>query len=98
MEPEKSGEDTRSRRQAAQEVAAVHVVFKGLAAIDEDHGYFVVILAAQFEVCIDVYLAPLEVGLALDSHKRLLDDVAEMTAWARIDHNFVHKSIVNGGT
>jgi len=39
----------------AQEFPLVHAVLKGLASVDEDHGNFVVVLAAEFKIAVDVY-------------------------------------------
>ncbi len=49
----------------------------------------------QLRVGIDVHLTPLEVRLALDLRKGLLNCVAKMTSFARIHHYVVHLAIVN---
>jgi hypothetical protein len=73
----------------------VHVILECLASIDENYRHLIVVLATQFRVGIDIYLAPLEVRLALDLRKGLLDYLAKMTSFARIHHYVVHLAIVN---
>jgi hypothetical protein len=86
-----------SARQRAQELPRVHVILESLAPIDEDYGDLIVVLLPQFEVGIDVHLAPLEAGLVVDLRERVLDQITEMTALTRIDHHVVHRAIVNAG-
>lgn len=42
------------------------------------------------EVCIDVHFAPLEVGLRLKLRERVLDHIAEVASFVRID-DIVHR-------
>ena len=83
-----------SAGQRPQKLTPIHPILKGLASIDENYGYLVGVLSLQLGVGIDVHLAPLEVGLALDFCQRLLHYVAEVTSLARIDHHVVHLAIV----
>ena len=80
--------------QHSQEVAPFHAVFESLAAINENNGNLVGEFPLQFGVGIDVYLTPPKVSLALNLHERVLDDLAEMTILASIDHYIVHVAIV----
>jgi type II restriction enzyme len=73
------------------------VVFEGLAAIDEDDGDLFVVLLAECGVGVDVDLAPLEGGLAVELDERVLDDITEVAALARVDDDVVHEAIVNAG-
>ena len=80
-----------STRQRTQELTPVHSVLERLATVDENYGHLVVVLLPQLRVKINVHFAPFEVGIALGLRQRLLDEVAEMTSLARIDHDVVHK-------
>jgi hypothetical protein len=84
-----------SPHQRPQKLKPIHAVLERLASVDENYGHLIVVLLSQLRVDIDVHLAPLEVGITLDLRQRLLDDVAEMTSLARIDHNVMHRAIVN---
>lgn len=85
-----------SSRQRIEKLTAVHAVLECLASVDENYGYLVVVLLPHLGVEVDIHLAPLEVSLAQYLRQRLLDDVAEMTSLARIDHHVVHRAIVDG--
>jgi hypothetical protein len=50
---------------------SVHTILECFTTVDENYGNLISVLSAQFRVGIDVYLAPVEVGLALE--------IAEMT-------------------
>ena len=65
-------------------------------SVDENYGNLIGVLPAQFRVGIDVHLAPVEVGLALEMRESLLHHIAEMTSHARIQHHVVHVAIVIG--
>ena len=73
----------------------VHAVLECFASIDEYYGHLIVVLLPKLGVGIYVHLAPPEVRLALDLRKDLLNDVAEMTPFARIDDHVMHVAIVN---
>jgi len=73
----------------------VHAVLERLASVDENDGHLIVVFFPQLRVEVDVHIVPLEVGIALKLLQRLLDDVAEMTTLARIDHHVVHRAIVD---
>ena len=73
----------------------VHVILERLASINENYRHLIVVLATQLRVGIDIYLAPLEVRLALDLRKGLPNYLAKMTSFARIHHYVVHLAIVN---
>ena len=83
--------------ESLEKLTRVHVVFEGLAAIDEDDGDLVVILPAQFRVGIDIDLAPVEVGLGLQVGEGFGDDFTEVASLAGIDDYLVHRAILNGG-
>jgi hypothetical protein len=74
---------------------SVHAILECLASIDENYGHLIVVLPMELRIGIDVHLAPLEVRLALDLRKGLLNCVAKMTSFARIHHYVVHLAIVN---
>ena len=71
----------------AQELALVHAVFEGLAAIDEDYGNFIIELAAEVGVGIDVDFLPGESPAPGEFGQALLDYLTEMTALAGIHHD-----------
>ena len=56
----------------------IHVILERLPSIDKDYRDLIVIFLPQLRIAIDVHLAPLKIGLGLDSGKRLLDYIAEM--------------------
>jgi hypothetical protein len=58
---------------------SVHTILECFTTVDENYGNLISVLSAQFRVGIDVYLAPVEVGLALEMRESLLYDIAEMT-------------------
>ena len=69
----------------AQEFLLAHVILEGFAAIDENNGYFVVELAAEFRVSVDIDFVPDEAPAARELVKALLYDFAEVTAFAGVD-------------
>jgi hypothetical protein len=73
----------------------IHAILERLASVDENYRHLIIVGLPQLGIDIDVNLAPLEVGVALNLGKRLLDEVTEMTTFARIDHHIVHSAIVN---
>ena len=73
----------------------VHAILECLASIDENYRHLIVVLPMQLRVGINVHLAPLEVRLALDLRKGLLNCLAKMTSFARIHHYVGHLAIVN---
>jgi hypothetical protein len=79
-----------SRR--TQKLTPVHSILERLASVDENYGRVIVVLLG-FDI--NIHLAPLEVGIALELRKRLLDDAAKMTSFARIDRHVVHSAILN---
>jgi hypothetical protein len=74
--------------QFLEEFLFVHAVLEGLAAVDEDDGDLVVVLAAQFGVGVDVYLSPLEAAALMEFDEALLNDLAEMAPFAGIHDDF----------
>src|SRR5579863_5926324 len=73
--------------QFAEEFPLVHAVLKRLAAVNEDDGNFVVELAAEFEVGVNVDLAPGEAAAAGELRQALFDHLAQMASLSRIDYN-----------
>jgi hypothetical protein len=59
--------------------------------VNENYRHFIVEFLQQLWVGINIHLAPLELGIALDLCERLRDYLAEMTSFARIDDYLVHK-------
>jgi hypothetical protein len=74
----------------------LHVVLKRFVTIDQDDRHLIVVSLPQFLVEIDVHLAPLKIGRALELSQRLFDKVAQMASLARIHQNFVHRWILTG--
>ena len=68
-----------SCRQRPQKVAPVHAILECLPAINDNHWNLVGELLLQFRARVDVHLAPLKVGFALDFGERLFHYVTEMT-------------------
>ena len=56
--------DEASASQLPQKILFVHSVLEGFAAIDEDNRDFIVKLAAEFGVRVNVYLLPRESAAA----------------------------------
>ena len=71
----------------AKEFALVHVVFEGFAAVDEDDGDFIVKLAADFVIGINVDFTPGEAALPGKLDQAFLDDFAEMASLAGVNHD-----------
>jgi hypothetical protein len=71
----------------AEEFALVHAVFEGFVAVDEDDGDFIVKLAADFVIGIDVDFTPGEAALAGKLDQAFLDDFAEMASLAGVNHD-----------
>ena len=72
----------------------IHTVFECFTAINENYGHFVIELHSQLMIGIDIQFTPLKVSVAFSICNDLLDHVTEMTSFARIDHNAVHRLIV----
>ena len=66
----------------------VHAVFESFAAVDEDDGNFVVELAAELVVGVDVDFLPDETTAAGKFHDTFLDDFTQVTALAGVDQDF----------
>lgn len=73
--------------QFTQEIAFVHVILKGFAAVDEDDGNLVSELAAELVVAVDIYLLPVETAMAMELVQALFDDLAEMAPLAAIEND-----------
>jgi hypothetical protein len=69
----------------AEEFPFVHAVLEGLVPINKDDRDFVVELAAEFRVGINVDLAPGEAAAARELGEALLDQFTEVTSLAGID-------------
>ena len=77
----------RLTRQFSEKFLLVHAVLEGFAAIDEDHGDFVVELAAQFVVGVHVNLTPDKASAARELGETFFYNLAEMASFAGIDHD-----------
>jgi hypothetical protein len=62
----------------------VHVILEGLAAIDEDDRDFIVELAAEFVVGVDVDFMPGEAAAAGEFGEAFLHQFAKVASFARI--------------
>jgi hypothetical protein len=71
----------------AEEFPLVHVVFEGFAAVDEDDGDFIVKLAPDFVIGINVDFTPGEAALTGKLDQAFLDDFAEMASLAGVNHD-----------
>jgi hypothetical protein len=78
----------QSARQFPQKFLLVHAVLECFAAVDEDDGDLVVILAAEFGIGVNIHIAPLKTATLMEFDEALLDDFAEMTPLAGIDDDF----------
>jgi hypothetical protein len=70
-----------------EEFLLIHVILEGLAAVDENHRNFVVELAADFDVAIDINFMPREASAAGQFCEALLHDFAEMTSFSGINND-----------
>ena len=77
-----------STGQLAQEVAFVHAIFEGFAAVDEDYGDLVGELAAELFVGVDIDFLPAEQAAALKLYQTFFHDFAQMAALASVNENF----------
>jgi len=82
------GAGSCSSAQFAQELLLVHVILKLFAAVDEDYGDLVGIAATDFGVGVNVDFPPGEAAMLVQLVEALLDDFAEMTSLAGINHDF----------
>jgi hypothetical protein len=71
--------------QLPEKLLLVHVILEGLAAVDEDHGNFIVELAAEFEVGVDVDFLPDEPSTAGEFGETFLHHFAKVASLAGID-------------
>jgi hypothetical protein len=71
----------------AEELLLVHAVLEGLAAVDKDDRDFVVELAAELGVGVDIDLAPSEAAAAGKLSQAFLDQLAEMAPFTGIDND-----------
>jgi len=77
--------ETALAGQLPQELAFVHVVLEGFAAVDEDDGDFVVVLTAEFRVFVNIDFQPSEAAVARELGQALFHHFAQVTALAGID-------------
>jgi len=79
--------ETALAGQLPQELAFVHVVLEGFAAVDEDDGDFVVVLTAEFRVLVDIDFLPGESAVARELGQALFYHFTQMASLAGIDHD-----------
>ena len=72
----------------------VDAIFECFASVDEDYGDFVVVLLLKLGIGVDVDFAPVEVIAGLELAKLILDDVAKVASFARVDDDLVHGAIL----
>src|SRR5713101_9535997 len=87
-QPNTNGRLWQSAGEFPQKFLLIHAVLERLAAVDEDDGDLVVVLAAEVGIGVNVHIAPLKAAALMEFDEALLDDFAEMTALAGIDDNF----------
>ena len=73
--------------QLAQKFTLVHAIFEGFAAINEDHGNFIAVLATQGVVGVHVHLTPGKATPFLQLRQTLLHDFAKMAAFPGVHHD-----------
>jgi hypothetical protein len=78
---------SRSAAEFAEEVGLVHAVLKGFAAVDEDYGDLVGELPTELFVGVHIDVLPSEAAAAMEFGEGLFDDLAEMAAFAGVDHD-----------
>ena len=74
-------------RQFPQELVLIHAVLEGFAAVDENYGDFVVKLAPQLVVGVNVDLLPGKTSPAVQLRESFLHDLAKMASLARVQTN-----------
>jgi hypothetical protein len=74
-----------SASQLPEEFLLVHVILEGLAAIDENDRNFIVELAAEFDVGVDVDFLPDEPSAAGEFGETFLHHFAKVASLAGID-------------
>jgi hypothetical protein len=70
-----------------EEFPFIHAVLESFAAVDEDDGNLVGELAAELIVGVDVHFLPAEQAAAFQLDQTLLDDLAEMAAFSRVNQD-----------
>jgi hypothetical protein len=78
---------SRSAGEFAEEVGLVHAVLKGFTAVDEDYGNLVGELPPELFVGVHIDVLPSEAAAAMEFGEGLFDDLAEMAAFAGVDHD-----------
>jgi len=71
--------------QLTQEILFAHTVFEGFSSVDEHNRDFVIELATQFEVRIDIDFPPRKASPARELGETLFHDLAEVTTLAGVD-------------
>jgi hypothetical protein len=84
----------------AEEFLLVHAVLEGFAPVDEDDWNFIVELAAQFVIGVDVDLVPGETAAARKFAEALFHHFTQVASFARVDDNTAeiwHASVILRG-
>ena len=76
-----------STPQLAEELPLVHAVLKGLAAVDEDHGDFVIELAADFAIGVHIDFSPSESAPARKFGQALFHHFTQVASLAGVNHD-----------
>jgi len=71
----------------SEEFLFVEAILEGLAAVDKDNRNFIVELAAQFYIGVDIDLVPCEASASRQLFETFFHNFAQMTPLARIDHD-----------
>ena len=71
----------------AKELAFVHTVLEGFSAIDEDDRNFIVELATNLVIGINVDFTPGETAVTGELRQAFLHDFAEMASLAGVNHD-----------
>src|SRR5207302_8523094 len=79
------GESPDLASQLPEEFLFVHVILEGLATVDEDHRNFIVELAAELEVGVNVDFLPDEPSTAGEFGETFLHHFAKVASLAGID-------------
>ncbi len=84
----------RSTGKHTQKLLRLHVIFESLAPVDEDDWHLLVETLSQHRIGVNVDELPTEVGCGFHLLQRLLDNMTQVAALARIKDHFMHLEIV----
>lgn len=77
--------------EAAEKFALIHAIFKSFASVDKNDWDLVVELAAKLRVRVHIDFLPRESATASELREALFHQLAEMTTFARVDHDLAEE-------